>query len=329
MRPVRQVSLARRVLVRVVGRAGLLALTALLVGGAIGGTWPRKNKGLPDELWTLSKVHARACADVLVLGDSRAGSGLIPSELRAYFPGKDVYNWSFASNGYTSAYLDDATRVLRSSGDRIILAGISPYAFTPKHQVGGYLDAPKPWLYEFKWQHLSGLMEFIRPIPKWDLMDRLRGKGERGWYRTYKPDGSFEGYMVPPRPEYAPERARHEYRNQRVDQTVLDGFFAHVARWRAEGIEVYVVRPPASPEMEALEAESGFDQAEFVRQLERAGGRWIDIPRGARWESYDGSHILPEKARELSRMVGQFIVSVREGSPPGVATGTISNTPRP
>lgn len=319
----RQLGLGRRLLVRGLGRAGIAALVAIALGTAVGLHWPRKDKGLSEERWTQVKLDARDRADVLVLGDSRAGSGLLPEVLAPHFPGKAVFNWSFSNNGYTKAYLDDVEQVLRKGEGRVIIASISPYAFTPKHQVGGYLGARKPWFTEVKLRHAWQLLDFVRPIPKWEFLDVLRGRTERGWHHVYRDDGSFDGWMVPARPDFAPVRARHEYINQRVSPAIVDGFFEHVAAWRRQGIAVFVVRPPASVEMEALETESQFDQAAFIARLEALGGRWIEIPRGAQWESYDGSHIPPHKARELSELVGRAAQAMLRGEAPPALPGTV------
>jgi hypothetical protein len=73
--------------------------------------------------------------------------------------------------------------------------------------------------------------------------------------------------------------------------------------------------------MEALERESQFDEAAFIARLEAAGGRWIEIPRGPQWESYDGSHIPPHKARELSTLVGRAVQAMLRGDAPPALPG--------
>jgi len=309
----------RRLLIGVLGRfviTGLLAVGLIWVAGS---SWHRKETGVPSELWDQEKLEWSSEADTVVLGDSRAGSGLLPRVVDAAIPGRRTLSFTFSNNGYTPQYLEHAERVLVPPGRglRSIVMSISPFALSEKQQKISYTEADHGQVYAFKWKHLTALMSFTKPFGKWPVIDAIRGKGERGWYREHYRDGSWTGYRIPSSPEMGPARVRAEYAGAVADPTVVDGLLRAVRRMRDHGIAVYGYRPPTSPELYALEDEAThWNELRFPERFVEAGGVWIVIPEQPDgWNSYDGSHIPPDRSERLSNYVVQAIKAHEAGTP--------------
>lgn len=309
----------RRLLVGILGRLVITALLALGLIWVAGSSWHRKETGVPSELWDQEKLEWSSEADTVILGDSRAGSGLLPRVVDAAIPGRRTLSFTFSNNGYTPQYLAHAERVLvpPGKGRRSIVMSISPFALSEKQQKISYTEADHGKVYAFKWKHLTWLMSFTKPFGKWPVIDAIRGKGERGWYREHNKDGSWTGYRIPSSPEMGPARVRAEYAGAVADPTVIEGLLRAVRQMREHGITVYGYRPPTSPELYALEDEAThWNELRFPERFIEAGGVWIVIPEQPDgWNSYDGSHIPPDRSERLSNYVVQAMKAHEAGSP--------------
>ncbi|MFO0724832.1 MAG: hypothetical protein U1E65_13710 [Myxococcota bacterium] len=323
-------SLLRYLLLSVLGRAGLTVLLTVAVMLLGIGWWKRTESGVPSELWDQEKLEWRGAADSVILGDSRAGSGVLPKVLDDGLPGRKTLSFTFSNNGYTERYLTDAERVFAppSGKPRSLILSVSPFALSEKQQKVSYTEVDHGKSYAWKWKHLTWLMANTRPFGKWNYIDRLRGKGERGWFRHHNADGSWTGYRVPPRPDLGPARVKAEYANAKASPEVMEGLLKAVRHYRSIGIQVYGFRPPTAPDLYELEtAATGWDELHFPERFVEAGGVWFTLPpQPDGWESYDGSHIPPDRSERLSRYVLEVMKATEAGTPDPLIFSTKTST---
>lgn len=266
---------------------------------------PRTKSGLPEQLSELEKLEWHHRADVVIAGDSRSAAGLSPQAMKETL-GTDqrIFNFAFSDNGWTGPYLEHVPRVLDpSSKTKIIIAGISPLAMSPRLQKGGYIVAGRTFWFRFRWKHFGELLSFFEPMDKWQLVNFLRGKSGRGFFRHFHEDGWLESNLIPPKPEDTFEKAQREFVRVELDPKVIDAVLESVRAWTGAGITVYGFRTPTEDRFYELETElAKFDTAAFARRWEEAGGIWLTIPTSG-WTTYDGSHLIPDEARRLSRLI--------------------------
>lgn len=288
------------------------ALSALLIG-VVGVFWPRTNSGVPGPQFELIKLDWKHEADLVIGGDSRAAGGLSPGAMKDVLGERRILNFAFSNNGYAREYLEAIDRVLDPNARRkAIVIGVSPFALTKKLEGSGYLAAQRPQWFRLRWKHFGDVLGFFEPIEPWQVIDRLRGHPERGFFREYHPDGWLASRLVPPKLTVTVVKAEREYLGDRVSPEVSARLIASVREWRGRGIEVYGFRTPAAPEVvRAEEVISGFDPVAFSTAWREAGGVWIDLP-AREWSTYDGSHLVPEEAVVLSGIIARAIAEAEQ-----------------
>ena len=89
------------------------------------------------------------CADVVVTGDSRTGSGVSPGRMKQYLQGLRIVNYAFGGNGYSSEYLAAIENVLDPhSSNKMIILGISPQSLTKSMAArNGFIQTQQSYSY--------------------------------------------------------------------------------------------------------------------------------------------------------------------------------------
>ena len=244
-----------------------------------------------------------------------------PAAMAAELPGRRILNYAYPGAAFTREYLDHVARVVDPIAARkTIILGLSPRAltvFATREAVNGFVQREKQLPSEAR-LYFADLLWVLRPLP----MERLRlgwvGKLPTG-QRWFHADGWTAARMTPE----DPRRTVREYAGLFAEGPVRDDMLAdvleYVRRWTDTGVRVYGFRPPAAPDIIAIEdARSGFGDMDAAACFEAAGGIWIDTDLVG-YRSIDGSHLHVDAARQFSRDLAAAIRAIEEATPAVVA----------
>lgn len=286
-----------------------LALAAAITLGAA-----YANNAFPDAAYNAArtedafwqrKVHtAPAHAfNVVASGDSRVYRGFDPATLENAVPGIRAYNFGFSSGGHNPFMFTKIDALLladNTPGMRAVILGITPHSLTPRAQANSH------------YHDIAGQSPetdgYIRPITIKRIKQILRGANDARTGASY--DYMDNGWV---RSDWQTHDTTAELPNfralfdgNRVDQKTIDALIAQTTAWAARGITVIAYRPPTTPEMEETEnTRSGFDEPAFIARFRQASGIWIDTRNG--YATYDGSHLTPESAQNLTRRIAEAL----------------------
>jgi len=281
-------------------RPVILALATALSMALMARFWPHKITGMPEERWNQIKSDWHHDADVVILGDSRSASDLLPREMSSTLR---IANFAFPGNAYLDDYLSRGLAILDPSAKRrVLIIGMSSKTLT-RSLEGWPPVAARSWSEVWKWRHLPELLGVFARITKWELVNTLRGKPELGTWREFRADGSFVGGAVWGNAGMPPvEGARSYLAGHAIDEAIVAELMRTVAKARADGIEVYGVRLPSSTAVDAIEEEvHHFSEADFADKFRGAGGTWITVPDRTDYQTYDHSHLIQPDAERFSR----------------------------
>jgi hypothetical protein len=227
-------------------------------------------------------------------------------------PGRRIANFGFSGAGLERSFLDSAARRLDPGAEvRTLVLGVTPFSLTPRaarRSAYTRLAALGPLEVAIR-VHLAPLLQRLLPMDPERVWNALVHP-DRGYFEHYHPDGWVSARVVPEDPSAALGPYRRAFPGNEVDPETIEELVAWVAERRREGIEVYAFRPPTTPTMVALEAElSGFDETDFVRRFEAAGGRWLAFD--SIYPTYDGSHLREDGARAFSADLAEALRSGR------------------
>lgn len=311
------------------GRPALTLVLTLGFMAAVVQWWPRSIRGMPEERWNQIKLDWRAEADLVIFGDSRAASSLLPEVLGEALPGVRIKNFSFPGTAYLPQYIPAGLRVLdpTSPMPQVVL-GFSSKTLT--QNLEGYPAAAKrTWGTAWKWRNIPELMSAVEPITKWQFINTLRGESDLGLWREFRADGSYIGGARWKNTKPSLADAAVMLDRQRVDEAVVVDLLRHVRELNGRGVRVYGVRIPSSTDMERVEdTKQQFDEAAFTRRFIEAGGRWIAIPDRNAYATYDLSHLEVADAERFSRwFAGQMLAGSTGTSTATLAVGTATAAP--
>jgi hypothetical protein len=271
----------------------------------------RKNKS--DRFWLL-KTHNRSKFDIVLVGDSRVYRGLSPEAMEDVLAGCRIFNFGYSAGGLNPVILSEAERMLHSRGEkRTIIAGISPYSLTDEANCNESFLQYKAKLFKDRvlLVYFESVLSFFRPVTLEDVLYAMSGrsvKPAKYYYEEFHDDGWVASWTVPERPQEALEVYREIFSRTKVSSSVINEFLRKTRQLVGQGIHVIAFRMPSSQTMIALEdALSGFDEKQFARQFEAAGGVWLNVP-GNGYHSYDGSHLHKDSAVRLSRDLAFSVV---------------------
>jgi hypothetical protein len=268
--------------------------------------------------WALKTHTFDAAFDIVFVGDSRTYRGISPVDVQKGLPGVRVGNAGYSSSGFSGILLDHAERcLLKGSPSKSIVLGVTPHSLTPGAAKNSHYlqEKGRPGSEVLELIYLSRLKAFFARHSL-EALGRclLRPQSERqhgpqhGYFEHFYDDGWAATDSIPCDSESALASYQHIFDNNQVSPAVCDALFDRVRRWKASGIRVFAFRPPTTAKMVALEHElSGFDETGFVKRFTEAGGVWLEVENN--YESYDGSHLRMDSARELSARLGRQIAA--------------------
>jgi hypothetical protein len=149
---------------------------------------------------------------------------------------------------------------------------------------------------------LARLAYFFEPWSLKDAIDEINPLREKNRSEvTFHPDGWISVSDDSRSIEKEFKKYIAYYKERIVDPCNVDTVVRYVEKWVERGIHVYGFMPPSCQEMYDLETKiSGLDEQDLIHRFEQAGGIWIDIDPDA-YESYDGTHLPDEEARQFTR----------------------------
>jgi hypothetical protein len=308
----------------------VFATLIFLVGmrRTVGETGAIEEKAELSRLWR-QKITWRACADVVIAGDSRIYRGVSPAAMHVALDETRILNFGFSGAGYSAEYIEATEQVLDPAGrGRRIVLGITPYSLTRSAcRSNGFvaeLLRPGDVREEFE-QFLVGFGgRWTQPMPlNWSavaaelrFIEKPRTK-QRKQKERYISEPHDDGWVAstkdPETPNYYVEPMTRLLQSNPTDGGVLSELLRAVSRWRRGGILVYAFRPPTTTEMVTAENDAGgFNEEAFVAAFEAAGGRWLNMDQTA-YHSYDGSHLTRDAAERLSRDLAKAIRGAEAG----------------
>lgn len=287
----------------------LVAVFALPLIVATAAIHQPQDRGLQtDNFWAM-KLGWQACADCVLAGDSRVGTGLSPAAMAPWLPGRRILNFGFDSARYSADYLDAVERVLDRAGRQCaVVLGITPMSLLPTAGGRGGFERLRGDTRRLSRCELLALRgaRFVAPMRLDTVARELNPRNAREVVTVRWPDG-WIAYSPPRGRSFVVHLLESTFGAQQVDPATEELLLARVRAWTASGVRVYAFRPPTCPETIEVEGRlSGFDEQDFARQFEAAGGVWLAIPPLG-YDSSDGSHLYPEAAVALSRDVARAV----------------------
>jgi hypothetical protein len=291
--------------------ARTLMLTVLLLV-IMGSSRPEKNRGLyPDAYWA-RKSGWEKCADMVLAGDSRVLIALSPMEMQKYFPGTRIYNYGFGSVWFSKEYMESVKDLLDpKSEDKTIIMGISPHSLLIQdvetsqfYRINNMSDRER-----FMETYLGGLEFFFSPLSfKEALKGILPSMADYHVKKHFFLDGWVAIHKEPDSMRKTFRNYRMYYEEQKVDPGTIENIISFIEECVGQGIKIYGFVPPTCREMYEFEAaESGFDEEDFIRRFEDAGGVWIYVDPVA-YHSFDGSHLQDDSAIQLTNDLCEKII---------------------
>ena len=252
----------------------------------------------------LHKTHSPEKYDVVIAGDSRAYCSLSPRVMRKELQtNASILNFGFEANGYTEVYMKGIDSKLDRSGTSpTVVLAFTPMTFVPST---AYWNGYENCLEKTGWplyrdMYMPMMLRFFDPF-EWRYVYRevMDEKPVHMIWR-YDADGFVSVAQEPELHEVNLEKQHAAFKNNKVKQDRIELVMKWVRKWTAEGIAVYGYRPPANPEVVQIEnQEAGFNQADVVSRLEKAGGIWVEFNDGD-YGTYDGYHLLGREAERFS-----------------------------
>ncbi|MDA7609813.1 hypothetical protein N8669_00960 [bacterium] len=309
-----------------------LAITVALLG-FISSRLPTESKyqgGRKSQFWREKRSWSN-CADIVISGDSRSYRGIIPAEMQyGNESNLDILNFGFSAVAFTEDYLVATKEVLKDNGARIILLGITPNSLTlGAARENGFTQTSQDLAAQsVAAPAFAPILEALSPMHPRSFLNAVFGIQENwrtrdGYYQDFQVDGSIPSTRVPEVPDSATPFYEELFSNNQVSEELIRDLLTFVSECSNSGIAVFALRVPTSEEVYNIEErESGFDQENFVKQFEFAGGEWLNIPTTG-YQTYDGNHVhsnsaatlgLPRgehysnDAAALSRKIGKMII---------------------
>lgn len=295
---------------RLLGTIGL-TLLGLALAGPLLPNLPTSSMQA-DWFWS-HKVDPQQQFDVVFIGDSRIYRGISPDDFaQAFAPNKSirVFNFGFSSAGLDTAFMQAGARLLDpETAHPILVLGITTSALADENLVNTHFWQEyrrSPWA-RWQRQHLNPSLSYFDPTSPEVLYQQLTGQ-QVGYYQDHQANGWIASDKHPRRVWENDAHVRRTYPNTMFSQALRQRLLDQVATWQAQGIQVVAFRPPAAPNLEALEmVPSYFPEIALKAQLKGLGALWLELPDRTKYETYDGNHLIEGSARQLSKDLGVLL----------------------
>lgn len=291
----------------------LLACVALLR--------PQDRHGVPETTFWNGKFSMPANFNVVAVGDSRVLHGINMQAFEDEGFGKGL-NFGFRGASTDSEYFTAAAERFGDRGKKILIVGITPNGFTDNAMASSGFsqkrDDYEDKSSEYSLKHYFGAFSMpswyrsieqrFQPV-KLAEISRFASGRKNLLQETYHPNGWIESAHEKPNEDYALRFFKVRFDGNPPQPKNIDMACECLKSLIDSGVEVFAFKPPVSDSMTEIETEkSGFDYAAFERKFSELGGVWIDVD-ASRFQTYDGSHLISESAREFSQWLATTIGS--------------------
>jgi hypothetical protein len=264
------------------------------------------SKAAEQSYW-VSKTHAEAKFDMILMGDSRTYRGVSPQVIQETLPEYRVLNFGYSASGLNDEIFRAAeTKLDPASSHKTMVMGVTPYTLSPIAEKNNHFrqERNKPLDYVYLRLYARPLIEFLEPTTPKNLITILGIKTpfkDQFYHEEFYDNGWNPGWTVPEDPEAALVPYQHAFDDNQVKPELVEALMEQTRAWTEAGFTVFAFRPPTTRKMFELENKlSGFDEAAFITQFETAGGVWFSFPHGE-YHSYDGSHLHKDASIQFSQ----------------------------
>lgn len=274
------------------------------------------NSGLnPYTFWS-RKLAAPPAYDVVLMGDSRTNNGFSPTVMAGVMKDYRIFNFGFYGCGYNRIYLEAGEKALNpKSARKIIVLGISPLPLTPRAaKENTFVTLRRQDRFQ-RWfdARFGAITTFFDPYKLKDVITAIRGRSYSTLnYNVYYPDGWASLNILPPTRKYEDDAVNNFiqfFTGNKASAAQEDVVLKFTEKWTRENIRVFGVRQPACKRVENVETNmGGFDEADFIKRFESAGGIWLKFDSSL-YITADGSHLDEASARRLSLDLAKEIMS--------------------
>jgi hypothetical protein len=269
------------------------------------------------ETWFyINKVHSPVKHDLVIIGDSRALRGVVPSVLGDKLGNIDVLNFAFNAGGLSDDMFKAAEAKLDpESENKSILLAVTPLVFqalkSDNAQYNEYLNKPIDEV--FVYTKFTDFARFFQPVSVSVLLKR--------WfsivpsillYPKYNADGWIETTQKPLSTNPRIDLMKKRLIGTIAEPDIIDELMEQIKDWVGSGITVYGFRVPEFAEITSIENNIlQFSQISFADNFKKAGGLWIEIPK-QEYLFYDGSHLDGKSARKMTASLAEQIAQANK-----------------
>lgn len=249
--------------------------------------------------------------DLVVTGDSRTLIDISPESMQKILPNYKIGNLGFAALIYSQDYMDYTRNTLRSPvRNKIIIVGFSPRSLLLNEKSGCYFHN---WKKEARLQ----LKIEVNRLARWlqNLFRELSEDDLNSWFfKTYHrhliiclKSGWMPARLFPENVMASKKQYINHFLKNKIDTELLEMIYRNTRKWSQEGIKVFGIRLPTSPNLIVVEKKlSNFDEQDIQQRFEDSGGIWLN-PAVRNLVSHDGSHLRYDSAVQYSISLAQVL----------------------
>jgi len=251
------------------------------------------------------KISWKMRFDLVLTGDSRTLLGISPGAMNDILPGYKIGNLGFIALIYSQDYLDYVRNSLHLPvTNKVIVLGFSPRSLLSKKKSGCYFrtlhdGARIPLMIESN-RYSRWLQIIFHELSEDDLSSRFDNRNSRRFMVSFE-SGWIAARFFPEKAKASKEKYTNHFINSKIDEELLEVIYRNTEAWTAEGIKVFGIRIPTSPNLFVVEKEmSGFEEQNIRQRFEKSGGIWLN-PAVSNLVAYDGSHLRYDSAVYYSK----------------------------
>jgi len=269
----------------------------------------RENEYKADIFW-LNKTFAPAKYDMVIIGDSRVYRGISPDEIKKYFPNEKILNFAYSSSRLSGLLLEHAEKKLSpKSKNKTIILAITPNSLLAKSFENEHLEENLKMAREKQYEilYFNDYLKYFEPIRGRDF----RKDNSPKYIEKYHNNGWIASDKEPRDTNEAIIDYKKWFEKNNVSDKLINKLITQVNNWKKQNIKVYGFYMPTSWSMKQVEDSlSGFNEEDFSRKFEKAGGIWLEFNKN--YESYDGSHLTEKSAIEFSNDLAKEIIKQKK-----------------
>jgi hypothetical protein len=266
------------------------------------------NATMIDSFWS-DKISWKNRFDLVVAGDSRTLIGISPQAMQSVLPGYKIGNLGFVALVYSQEYMDYIRMTLHSPvKNEVIVIGFSPRSLLSQKKIECYFqmlydEARIPLKMEFD-RRSQWLKILFRELHEDDLINPLKKRNSR-YLMVSLESGWMASRLFPEDAGHSKAQYRIHFMKKNIDEKLLELIYRNTEAWTREGIKVFGIRIPTSPNIFVIEKEmSGFTEQNIRQRFEKSGGIWLN-PAIPKLVAYDGSHLRYDSAVSYSKSLAE------------------------